>query len=347
MTWVALKSLIGAAHARRPHRAGHRAGRGDDRRQPHPHRHHRSCLHQHLQQLLHQDRPRRARHPGGRRLVRRRPHGARRRCCRRSGPSPASPGGGGNLVDLSGLGQHRQDRRPDGKVISGNMPTFGFGVDPAQPRFNPLTLAAGHWATGPDQVVIDVGTAAGHGFAVGDRVGVAAEGPVRDVHGHRPRPLRRRRLPGRRDHRRLRHPDRPRRCSARPASTPSRSPPRPGVSRGRAGPRASRPCCPRASSVSTGDEQAARDKEVDLRGDHLHPRLPAVLRRHRPVRRRVRHLQHPVDHGRPALARAGDAAHPRRLAPAGAALGDRRGRPSSASRPRSSAWRSASASPRA
>lgn len=87
----------------------------------------------------------------------------------------------GTLTDLSGSGSQAKLVGTDGAVIQGNMPTFGFGVDPAQPRFNPMTLASGHWATGPDQVVLDVGTADAHGFAIGDRVGVSAEGPVRTV----------------------------------------------------------------------------------------------------------------------------------------------------------------------
>lgn len=86
---------------------------------------------------------------------------------------------GGTLTDLSGSGSQAKLVGADGKIIQGNMPTFGFGVDPAQPRFNPMTLASGHWAAGPDQVVLDVGTAGAHGFAVGDRVGVSAAGPVR------------------------------------------------------------------------------------------------------------------------------------------------------------------------
>jgi putative ABC transport system permease protein len=60
----------------------------------------------------------------------------------------------------------------DGKAISsGGAPTFGFGVDPTQPRFNPITLVAGHWPHGPNQVVIDSGTAANHHYRLGDTIG--------------------------------------------------------------------------------------------------------------------------------------------------------------------------------
>ena len=47
-----------------------------------------------------------------------------------------------------------------GKTIASGGPSLGFGVDPGQPRFNPITLTSGHWAEGPRQVVIDTATAA-------------------------------------------------------------------------------------------------------------------------------------------------------------------------------------------
>ena len=93
---------------------------------------------------------------------------------------PGVAAASGSLVDLSGAGNNTAklvDR--DGRVITASMPTFGFGIDPSQPRFNPLTLAEGAWARGPHQVVIDSNTAAGHGYAVGDEIGVLSEGPVR------------------------------------------------------------------------------------------------------------------------------------------------------------------------
>ncbi len=85
----------------------------------------------------------------------------------------------GTLVDLSGPSSVAKLLDRDGKVIASNAPTFGFGVDPTQPQFNPLTLVTGTWASGPGQVVIDSSTAAAHGYEVGDRIGVVAEGPVR------------------------------------------------------------------------------------------------------------------------------------------------------------------------
>jgi putative ABC transport system permease protein len=87
---------------------------------------------------------------------------------------------GGNLVDLQGSSSIAKILDPDGEPIGGNMPSFGLGIDPSHPRFNPLTLAEGTWASGPGQVVIDHATAEDNGFAVGDTVRIAAEGPVRE-----------------------------------------------------------------------------------------------------------------------------------------------------------------------
>ena len=77
--------------------------------------------------------------------------------------------------------------------------------------------------------------------------------------------------------------------------------------------------------MRTGQENADR-QATDTPG---RVRLPADgaarLRRHRGLRRRVRHLQHVLDHGRAADARARAAAHARRVAPAGARVGRPRG----------------------
>ena len=70
----------------------------------------------------------------------------------------------------------------DGKVISsGGAPTLGFSVTPAGQPFNPTKLTEGSWPRGNDQIVIDKATAASNGFGVGDRVGVQAFGPARQL----------------------------------------------------------------------------------------------------------------------------------------------------------------------
>ncbi|MGH3131138.1 MAG: ABC transporter permease, partial [Gaiellaceae bacterium] len=57
-------------------------------------------------------------------------------------------------------------------------PTFGFGIDPSQPRFNPLKLTDGRWPVGNEEVAIDAGTADKEDYAVGDSIGISALGPI-------------------------------------------------------------------------------------------------------------------------------------------------------------------------
>ena len=84
----------------------------------------------------------------------------------------------GALIDLNGDSTHATLIDRNGKAIQSNgNPTFGFGVDPSQSRFNPLKLKDGRWATGSHEVVIDAETAEKHHFAVGDTIGVAGHGP--------------------------------------------------------------------------------------------------------------------------------------------------------------------------
>jgi putative ABC transport system permease protein len=84
----------------------------------------------------------------------------------------------GALIDLNGDSTHATLIGRDGKAIQSNgNPTFGFGIDPSQSRFNPLKLKSGSWATGRNEVVIDSETAKKHHFEVGETIGVAASGP--------------------------------------------------------------------------------------------------------------------------------------------------------------------------
>ncbi len=228
------------------------------------------------------------------------------------------------------------------------MPSFGFGVEPVRSeRFNPLTLATGAWASGPDEVVLDVE----HGRPTtaspsGDTVRVAADGPVREftvtgvarfgeLNSMGGATIAVFDVPTARDGARQ---DRLRRDPGGGGA---------GRPRPTSWPGASRPLLPPAAELSTGDEQAASDKEVVSEGITFIRGTLLAFGGHRAVRGRLRDLQHPVDHGGPALARARHPAHARGLAAPGAALGDRRGRRSSAWRRRWSASGSASASPRA
>jgi putative ABC transport system permease protein len=93
--------------------------------------------------------------------------------------SPDVEAAAGSIIDLNGDSTHANLLDRDGKAIQSNgNPTFGFGIDPAQPRFNPMHLTAGRWATGRHEVVIDAETAKKHDFAVGDTIGVAANAPA-------------------------------------------------------------------------------------------------------------------------------------------------------------------------
>ena len=66
----------------------------------------------------------------------------------------------------------------NGKAIAfGGAPNLGFSVDPKYPQFSSLKLSKGSWP-GPNQVVVDTGTAKHKSIHVGDSIGVQAEGPI-------------------------------------------------------------------------------------------------------------------------------------------------------------------------
>ena len=59
----------------------------------------------------------------------------------------------------------------DGKAVA--QESMGASIDPANARFSPLKLKTGAWPEGPQQVVIDAGTATKERYAVGDTVRIA------------------------------------------------------------------------------------------------------------------------------------------------------------------------------
>jgi putative ABC transport system permease protein len=68
----------------------------------------------------------------------------------------------------------------NGELVGrGDAPKIGVGVDPSDQRFNPLNLVAGQWPRGGGEIAIDRSTADKKNFAIGERIGVVAEGPVR------------------------------------------------------------------------------------------------------------------------------------------------------------------------
>jgi putative ABC transport system permease protein len=84
----------------------------------------------------------------------------------------------GSIIDLNNDTTNTKLIDRDGKAIDSNgNPTFGFGVDPSQPQFNPMHLVSGSWASGRHDVVIDSNTAKKHDFKVGDFIDAAAKGP--------------------------------------------------------------------------------------------------------------------------------------------------------------------------
>ena len=88
----------------------------------------------------------------------------------------------GGIVNFNGTTDLVKLIGKNGKTIGGKggAPTFGFGLDPRYPQFNPMKLVQGKWATGPGQVVVEKGTASKHGLHVGQRVGVSADGPTQN-----------------------------------------------------------------------------------------------------------------------------------------------------------------------
>ena len=83
----------------------------------------------------------------------------------------------GELIDFNQQTPAELLDRSGHVVNSGS--TFTFGIDPTEPRFNPLGLVSGHWASGASQVVLDAHTAQQQRLRIGDTVRVLARGRER------------------------------------------------------------------------------------------------------------------------------------------------------------------------
>ena len=83
----------------------------------------------------------------------------------------------GAIYDLGSSSNYTKLVGPDGVIGGGDAPTLGFGIDTSEPRFNPLNLVEGQWATG-QQVVIDKGTASVNDLKVGNSIGVSTRARV-------------------------------------------------------------------------------------------------------------------------------------------------------------------------
>jgi putative ABC transport system permease protein len=70
--------------------------------------------------------------------------------------------------------------RKNKAIVFGGAPNLGFSIENGDSPFNPLTLVSGAWPHG-NEVVIDENVAKKKHFAVGDTIGVQAEGPVREL----------------------------------------------------------------------------------------------------------------------------------------------------------------------
>ncbi|MGI8606468.1 MAG: ABC transporter permease, partial [Gaiellaceae bacterium] len=69
----------------------------------------------------------------------------------------------------------------EGKAVNtGGAPSFGFGIDPAEQRFNPLKLVEGTWAQADGEVVLDAAAADNEGYGIGDTVKIATLLPVEE-----------------------------------------------------------------------------------------------------------------------------------------------------------------------
>ena len=66
----------------------------------------------------------------------------------------------------------------DGDSLAGQNPTIVSALDYTQPELSPLKLESGEWAQGDGEIAIDAGTASKHDYAIGDTLGVSANGPV-------------------------------------------------------------------------------------------------------------------------------------------------------------------------
>ena len=85
-------------------------------------------------------------------------------------PEVESAGGGvapqeGNPADILGA---------DGQPVA--RESVAGSYDTEHPEFSPLKLKSGKWAEGPDQVVVDAGTAAKEHYKLGDTITISALG---------------------------------------------------------------------------------------------------------------------------------------------------------------------------
>ena len=306
MIKVALKGPRGAQGPRPADRPRGRHRRLHGERHVRAHRHHAEGLRRHLRGVLRRHRRRHQRLGGS---------DPRIRCSRAGHRSlPSVETAAARTEDLDeGTTNTATLLDHNGKIIGRQGESMGIGISDHGRPFSPLKLKQGAWAHGAEQVVIDAGTARKYDFGVGEKIKVAGDGPARAVHrtgiatfGSIDNP--RRHLAGD-----LRRPDRPGPVDKAGAvrQRVDQGQGRRRAGRGHQGHQAA--ARQGASSSRPATNQAAADAKDTNESLKFITLLPARLRRHRAVRRRVRDPQHALDHRRPALARVRDAAHARCL----------------------------------
>ena len=232
----------------------------------------------------------------------------------------------------------------EGKAVdTGGAPTLGVNWTDV-PELNPLRLRDGRAPRGPDEVLMDAGTAKKHDFVGGRQGAHPLPGAAGRLHHRRDRRLRGGRQPGRGHPGRLRHPDHPegagqgrplrhhRRRRRRHRVRPR--PPQPGPGRP-----------PRRLRGPHRHPGGRRAVGPDQGGPRVLQHLPARVRRDLAVRGRLHDPEHVLHPGGPAHPGTGSPAGPGRQPHPGAGLGDgggghrRAGGVGRRARPRASWWR--------
>ena len=310
MIRVALKGLLGAQAPRRADRARDRPRRRDGQRQLHPHRHDQEELRHDLRRLV------RARRRG-RQLARRRSTSGERDAERRRSPPTCSRDGAaaarrrtsppGSSSEATARRRGRQaDRQLAAALAPGRRRRADAAPQPAQARRGRVAARRG-------EIAIDEATAEKSDLAVGDTIGVVADGPVAALPHHRDRRFGSRRLARRRNDRRLRPADGA--AAARQAGQARRDP----VARDRTASRPAelvaqiRPLLPPTAQVESADGAGGGGLDGDAASSTILRTFLLAFGGIALFVGALRDLQHAGDHRRAAHAGVRHAADARRL----------------------------------
>ena len=185
----------------------------------------------------------------------------------------------------------------DGKPVARESVSGSY--DPANAQFSPLKLKSGKLAEGPDQVVVDAGTVAKQHYEIGDEDHDLDARHEAHLRADRRRDVRRRRLARLREHRRLGPRDGAEAAAPRGRFDTISISAKDGTSSAELV-RAVAPLVPAALQVKDSAKQADEDAEELDSSMSIIKYFLLGFGGDRAARRRVRDLQHPVDHRRPA-----------------------------------------------